>query len=284
MEKVNTGSKGKRRVLLVAALIIAVLLICAVAGFTYLADGAGGDVLTQNLSEPLGEATTAKVDINAGDGNLTIDGLNGGEQLLASGTLQYLENQELPTRSLSTSDGQAALTLKASDGGQRRFRLPWATCNGATDWQIHLNPTVSSDITAHSNGGNVKLNLAAMAITRVAADTGGGNMDLVLPEDAANLDVTAKTGAGNVTVEVGNGTTGSNTVNASSGAGNVVVHLPSGLAARIHVTSGVGKTTVDARFSKIDDHTYQSPDYDAAADKVEITLRSGAGSVSVNAK
>ena len=62
-----------------------------------------------------------------------------------------------------------------------------------------------------------------MAVTRVSADTGGGNMDVVLPDNAANLSVTAKTGAGDVTVEIGSGITGSNTINASSGAGNVVV-------------------------------------------------------------
>jgi len=218
-------------------------------------------VLTHNLSEPLGNATAAKVDIDNGDGNLAIDGLIGGEPLLASGTLQYLEKQGLPTRTLNTSNDQATLKLKASGGGQPWFHLPWQACNGATEWQIHLNPRVQSDITAHSGGGNVKLDLAGMAVTRVAADTGGGNMDVVLPEDAANLSVTAK-----------------------SGAGNVVVHVPSGIAARIHASTGLGKVIVDPRFSKTDKNTYQSSDFDSAANKVEITVKSGAGNVEVNTK
>jgi len=240
------------------------------------------NVLTENLSEPLDGATTARVDVNAGDGNLTIDRLTGGEQMLVGGTLQYLENQGLPAWTLVSSNGQATLTLRGGAAKQPWFRFPWATCNGATEWQIHLNPTVSSDIAAHSDGGNVKLNLAGMAVTRVSADTGGGNMDVVLPDNAANLSVTAKTGAGNVTVEIGSSITGSNTINAKSGAGNVVVRIPSGVAARIHATSGLGKAIVDPRFSKTDGNTYQSSDYDGAADKVEITVHSGAGNVSVN--
>ncbi|MDH4137931.1 MAG: cell wall-active antibiotics response protein [Anaerolineae bacterium] len=242
------------------------------------------NVLTYNLSEPLNGATTAKVDINAGDGNLTIDRLIGGEQVLASGTLQYFENQGLPTRTLVSSNGQATLTLRGGGTGRPWFRFPWAACNGATEWQIHLNPTVLSDITAHSDGGNVKLNLAGMVVTRVSADTGGGNMDVVLPDNAANLSVAAKTGVGNVTVEIGSGITGSNIVNANSGAGNVVVRVPSGIAAKIHATGGLGKVIVDSRFSKIDGNTYQSPDYDGAANRVEITVNSGAGNVSVNTK
>ncbi len=217
------------------------------------------NVLTDNFAEPLNGATTAKVDIHAGDGNLMIDRLTGGEQVLASGVLQYFENQGVPDRSVNASNGQAIFTLKGGAAGRPRFRLPWATCSGATEWQIRLNPTVPSDITVHSGGGNVKVNLAGMTITRVSADTGGGNVDVVLPDDAANLSVSAKTGAG-----------------------NVVVCVPSGMATRIHATTGLGKVTVDPRFSKTDKNTYQSSDFDSAANRVEITVHSGAGNVSVN--
>jgi hypothetical protein len=244
------------------------------------------NVLTDNFSELLDGATVAVVDIDAGDGNLTIDRLavTGDDQVLASGTLQYLEAQDLPTRSVRTSNGQATLTLRRSSTERPWFRLPWAACNGATEWQIGLNPTVPSDITAHSDGGNVVLNLAGMAVTRVSAETGGGNMDVVLPDNAANLGVTARTGAGNVTVELGADITGSAVINAGSGAGNVVVRIPSGVAARIRATTGLGKAMVDPRFGKIDSATYQSPNFNSAADKVEIMVHSGAGNVSVNTK
>ena len=241
-------------------------------------------VLTDNLSEPLNGATIAKVDINAGDGNLTIDQLTGGAQMLASGTLQYFENQGLPTWTLVSSNGQATLKLRGGGTGRPWFHFPWSACNGATEWQIHLNPTISSDITAHSDGGNVKLNLAGMAVICLSADTGGGNMDVVLPDNAANLNVTAKTGGGNVFLKIGTGTTGSNILNATSGAGNVVVCIPNGVAALIHATTGLGKANVDPRFGQIDKNTYQSPDYEVAANKVEITVKSGAGNVSVTNK
>ncbi len=243
------------------------------------------NVLTDNFSAPLDGATAAVVDVNVGDGNLTIDKLSGGDQMLAGARLQYVEGQGLPARSVYTSDGQATLTLRASGSTKQSwFRFPWAACNGATEWQIHLSPGVPSDIIAHSDGGNVALNLAGLAVTRVSAETGGGNMDVVLPDNTANLGVTAKAGAGNVTVELGAGITGSAVVNAGSGAGNVAVHIPSGVAARIHATTGLGTASVDPRFGKVDRATYQSPDFDSAADKVEITVHSGAGNVSVDTK
>lgn len=242
------------------------------------------NVLTDKLSEPLAGTKTAKVEVDIADGNLTIDKLSDGEQVLAKGTLQYLEKQGLPTRSVQVSNGQATLTLKARGTGRPWFRLPWSACNAATEWQIHLNPNVQSDIIARSGGGNVKLNLAGMTVTHVSANTGGGNMDVLLPDNAANLSVVAKTGAGNVTVEIGNDITGSNVVDAQSGAGSVDVRIPSGVAARIHATTGLGKTIVDPQFSQTDKNTYQSSDFDHAADKVELTVGSGAGNVSVNTK
>lgn len=241
-------------------------------------------VLTHNLSEPLRETMTARFDINTGTGNLAIDRLTSGEGLLVSGALEYLEKQDPPAWTVDARNGQATLTLKASGGRQSGFRLPWAACNGATNWQIHLNPVVWSDITAHTGGGNLKINLVGMAITRVSADSGGGNLDMILPDGASDMSVAAKTGGGNVTVELGSGTTGSNTVIATSGAGNVVIRLPAGVAALIHATTGMGKVIVDSRFSQIDKNTYQSPDYDSAADRVEIDAKSGAGNVSVITK
>jgi hypothetical protein len=41
---------------------------------------------------------------------------------------------------------------------------------------------------------------------------------------------------------------------------------------------------MDPRFSKTDNNTYQSSDFDSAANKVESTVNSGAGNVSVNIK
>lgn len=216
------------------------------------------NLFSDNFSELLNGATTARIDIHAGDGNLTIDRLNGEEQSLASGALQYLEKQGAPTRTLVSNNGQATLTLRGGSVGQPWFHLPWSACNGATEWLIHLNPAVSADITAHSDGGNLKLDLADMVVTRLSADTGGGNIDIVLPASSGNLSVNAKTGAGNVTVSI-----------------------PPGIEARIHATTGLGKAIVDQRFSKIDNHTYQSAGYESAGTQVEITASSGAGNVIV---
>jgi hypothetical protein len=217
-------------------------------------------IYTYNMSEPLTGAPEAKIDINTVDGNLKIGSLRGGHELV-SGSLQYLESQEPPTHSVNTSGSQAKLIVQSGKKGQPWFRLPWAACNGATEWQIQLNPTIALDITAQSGGGNVQLELTGLTVTRLTAETGGGNMEVFLPDRAAGLQATIK-----------------------SGAGNVTVHLPNGVAARIHATTGLGKVIMDRPYSQIDKSTYQSPGYENAVEKIEITASSGAGNVSIKEK
>jgi hypothetical protein len=220
---------------------------------------ASNELLTYDLSEPLPEARKAKVQIIADDGNLTIDQLNHGEQYLASGELQYFVKQGPPSRSLEVKDGQANLTVRGSRSQRPWFKLPWASCNGAHMWQIHLNPDISMDLLAQSGGGNIRLDLAGTTLANLSAITGGGNIEVTLPEIRTGMAVTVETGAGNATVQ-----------------------LPDGVEARIHAESGLGKVIVNPRFKKIAEKTYQSDGYENAADKVSIEASSGAGNVIIS--
>ena len=216
-------------------------------------------VLTQQLNVPLGPAQNAQVTIDVGDGNLIVSPLPAGEPYLASGSLQCLENQLPPIHSMQEDGGSACLSLKAQGRGQTWFRLPWATCNGATEWQVHLNSQIALDLTAITAGGNIQIDLSGAALAALNAGTGGGNVELILPVARSRVPVTVKTGAGNLTVQI-----------------------PEGTAARIQATSGMGKVVVSERFHPAGKFIYQSDDYDLAANKMEITLSSGAGNVIVN--
>ncbi len=168
MNALKTRCTGKVNVFLILLLATLVLVVSVITGFALFTKSVTGNVLNYNLTEPLGLATTAKIEINPGDGNLMVDRVTSGEQVLASGTMQYFERQGLPSQSLNTSNGLATLTLKASSAEQSWSKLPWEACNGATEWQIHLNSTVQSELTTHSDGGNVNLNLAQECLSRVS--------------------------------------------------------------------------------------------------------------------
>lgn len=219
------------------------------------------DILTENISVPLNHITAAKIDIYSSSGNLTIDPLNEIEKMLVVGTVQFSEKQGPPMQALSVYNGQVTFKLQGSAPGRPWFRMPWAACNGATEWFIQLNREVSLDISAQSGGGNVKLDLTDMIVTNLFAGTGGGNIDLILSEKASTLSVTLNSGAGNVTIQV-----------------------PDSLETRIYATSGLGKLIMDPRFSMVDEKIYQSPQFETAAHQVEIHATTGAGNVIVSRK
>lgn len=214
------------------------------------------NVLTYDLAQPLKGMTSAEIIIDPGDGNLTVDGATRDEQELVFGKLEYLEKNGEPIWSVISSDNLPACSIKAARKGQPWLHLPWAACNGATTWQLHLNRRIPTSVIAHSDGGNIKLDLSGMPVAHVSAETGGGNVEVILPEPAALLKVEAKSGAGNVTVQI-----------------------PRDVAARIQASTGLGKLIMTNRFYKIDNGSYQSPDYDEAEKRIEMVISSGAGNV-----
>jgi hypothetical protein len=61
----------------------------------------------------------------------------------------------------------------------------------------------------------------------------------------------------------------------------VVVRVPSGVAARIRASGGLADIRVDRdRFPRAGG-VYQSADYDTAANKVDIDVEAGVGSVNI---
>ena len=71
-------------------------------------------------------------------------------------------------------------------------------------------------------------------------------------------------------------------VKVQAGAARVDMRVPGGVAARIKTSGALASVTVDeTRFPGFDNR-YQSPDYEARANKVEIDVETGVGAVTVS--
>jgi hypothetical protein len=68
----------------------------------------------------------------------------------------------------------------------------------------------------------------------------------------------------------------------SCGAGSVQVTVPPGVAARIRTASTLGGISVDRkRFPRVGRRLYESPDYETAANKVDLDIDVSIGSIAV---
>jgi hypothetical protein len=135
---------------------------------------------------------------------------------------------------------------------------PWNWGPHGLDWTFGLKRGIPITLRINSGAGEADIDLTELQVTEQGLYTGATSSKIALPAHA-----------------------GHTRVNVEAGAASVRLIVPAGVAGRIRNQSGLSSITIDpSRFPRTGD-TYQSPDFDSAANKVEIDIRTGVGSVDV---
>lgn len=201
----------------------------------------------EQVSIPLEGAASAYVKLDHGAGRLTLrSGAGSGE--IVNGTfgngLSYKSHVE---------GGRMEVKLRTS-------QQAWAWWPGESlDWDIRLNRDIPLSLKIDSGASASILDLSDLKVTDLDIDTGASSTELTLPANAGNTHVDIDTGASSLKVSI-----------------------PSGVAASIRVKSGIASVNVNPRFSRLDGGLYQSTDYSTAANRVDMTIDAGVGSIEVN--
>lgn len=236
--------------LVVALFVLALLTV----GVWYLAAGVNftGEMTTHTINQPLQDATLAEVEIRAGAGTLNFGPLATGDQLIA-GTVKLRSNQRLDEKA-RTSGNMATYRLSAS--GPNFFLAPTVGKQTIEQWDLQLNPAIPTDLDIGAGVGDARIDLSRMSLTNLELSVGVGNANIILPE------------RGQLEVDV------------SGGIGKLSLRLPGGMAARIDAGSGIGKVNVRGDFKRRGE-IYQSPDYETAADRIDMKIHAGIGDIVV---
>ncbi|MBE3118501.1 MAG: hypothetical protein IMZ50_07080 [Candidatus Atribacteria bacterium] len=201
----------------------------------------------EQVSIPLEGAASAYVKLDHGAGRLTLrSGAGSGE--IVNGTfgngLSYKSHVE---------GGRMEVKLRTS-------QQAWAWWPGESlDWDIRLNRDIPLSLKIDSGASASILDLSDLKVTDLDIDTGASSTELTLPANAGNTHVDIDTGASSLKVSI-----------------------LSGVAASIRVKSGIASVNVNPRFSRLDGGLYQSTDYSTAANRVDMTIDAGVGSIEVN--
>ena len=125
-------------------------------------------------------------------------------------------------------------------------------------WRFQLAQDVPVRLTVESGASFMNIDLTNVLATRFALKTGASSTNVTMPAHGTSyLDV-------------------------ESGAASLKIRIPEGTAARIRVKDSVISMDVDTnRFPRLDSGLYQSSSYDTSADRAEIHIASGLGSVKV---
>jgi hypothetical protein len=207
-----------------------------------------GNVEVQNASIDLQGANTASLKISHGAGELKIhSGANPNEMVRGAfaGGLDH--------KAARNGDRLEVRMRPAKDV----MDFPFFGPPTQLDWDVALNAQIPTALTLNLGANKSMLDLHEMKITDLKLETGASDTHITLPANGrfhADFDL---------------------------GVASLEIIVPDGLSARIHVSLGAADLKVDeARFPRNGSY-YQSPNYDSAANAVDMTIDAGAASIKI---
>ncbi len=197
---------------------------------------------TEELALPLAAAADASVRIRFGAGEMTARSAAPGN--LIDGTFEGGVRHR--------ADGPNRLAIEQDT----TYGLPWL--DHESRWDVGLTAEVPLDLRLDTGASRATLDLGDLRLRSLELHTGASETRIMLPRAAGMTSVRADSGAASLTMEV-----------------------PAGVAARIRSRMGLGSSQIDqSRFPRIGDH-YESPDFGTAANRIDIDVSGGVGSVRV---
>jgi len=191
-------------------------------------------------------AQQASLRLKHGAGRMTI-GCGAGAGQLLSGTFSY----GLDYKTKMVGDKLEVRMRSASHFG------PFI--GEGYDWHLNLTRDIPISLTINSGASESRIDLSELRVPYLKLETGASSTSLTMPA-----------AGGNTLAEI------------NAGVASVDVRVPEGVAARIRIKEGLSARSINsARFPRLEGNIYQSPDYDQAANRVELNIEAGVGSISI---
>lgn len=209
-----------------------------------------GSLEMESLSIPLDDSQSAEIRFQHGAGKLTL-GAGSRPAVLVEGEFAGGVKQDLVRSGTS-----ANLRLRSKVWSDGPVISPAPGVNGL-NWNVGLTREIPLQLRFETGACEANLDLSDLKATDVHLQTGASRTEMTLP-----------------------GRAGVTTVKVVSGVAEVVITVPQGVAARIKVSSGMAGIKIAERFP-LQGGVYLSPDFETAANKVEIAIDTGVGSVTI---
>ena len=238
-------------------LLALIVVVITVGGVVYIAaqgslPGSASSGEPQHLEQNLQGATSAAVALNYGAGQLKIAALDAGSSLLMAGEFNDIDGQPNVDVSYTSSGGRGDLALSLP-----KNQTAWFLTGQGNDWSLQLNRDIPIELTIQAGASTNDIDLSDLKLTRLNLQGGLGTSTVRLPS------------------------VGTYAARLASGLSATTVYVPDSVAARISVQSGLSSISVDeSRFPKQGD-VFVSPNYDSAANRVDLQIQGGLATVVV---
>lgn len=210
----------------------------------------GMEITKDEISIPLEKAKQATIKIEHGAGTINLTAADLPSTLLNGSFLGGVKSFN------SISEGKSHVKLQSKV--EFMNLLPRFQKEQRLIWDLSVNRTIPLKIKMETGASDNHLDLRGSQLKDLHLETGASTSEIFLPENA-----------------------GETKVQIESGASTIRIHVPQNVAARIKVGGLIGKTINSERFQKNGD-IYQSAGYADAANRAEIEIESGVGSIEIN--
>jgi hypothetical protein len=125
-------------------------------------------------------------------------------------------------------------------------------------WNFRLTEEVPVSIKVDTGASSLDMDLTDVQARQIELETGANNSNITMPARGASI------------------------LDLEAGAASINIVIPPGVAGRIRLREGLTSLNVDkTRFPQLDSRLYQSPDFDTAANRAEINVEAGLGSITI---
>ena len=204
---------------------------------------------TTSLSIPLEGDESARLHIKYGAGRMNLSGGAASGELLSGSFESGVDHHA------RRGGGRLDVTLSSSAD---MMTLPWGWDGSHRTWDVRLNERVPLVLDIDVGAAESRIDLTNVRVTDLKLDTGASSSELWMPANA-----------------------GQTHAKVSGGAASIKIKIPSEVAARIRWDGGLATISVDTNRFPQSGNTYQSPNYETAANKIDLKVDMGMGSVDI---
>jgi hypothetical protein len=233
-------------------LLIAVVVVVVGIGLYLSVGWRTVHIVRATISQPLGAATSADVTIAMAIGRLQLGALDQPGDLIA-GQIAYPEVNRVD-RAFAVSGDTASFTLREQDS-QRNSLVKYRDDDAI--WDLSVATGTPMRLRIEAGIGESVLDLARLNLTERELQTGIGTTTLTLPQS------------------------GQAQARVIGGVGNTTIRVPAGVALRLTTDAGIGGVDVRGNYQR-QGNRYVSPGYDTAANRVELAVSSGVGTITID--
>lgn len=196
------------------------------------------------------QATSARLELKPGAGSLNINDQAATGSLLSGVIPESTESWKID-QELTQAGGQATIKLSAN-GNQVLYT---GSRQNQTNWQLGITPSLPVELAIDLGAGEAKLDLAKLQVGNLNYDFGVGALTLGLPEGSAL------------------------TGQLDGGIGFLTIQVPANVGLQVQADTGLVIRSFPPGYTKLGENLYRSPNYDAAAIKVDLKINLALGQV-----